>query len=355
MHPWAWGAWLAGALVALSVTRNPLYLLLIWLCLLLVAQAWRTAGPGDASAAAGRLRPISPFKFALLVIGLAALFNAFTSHVGQTRLFTIPGRLPLFSGPVTLEGVVYGAINGLALAGMFAAFALLNQVLPVQSLVRMIPRTYYPVAVIASIAVTYVPTTLRQFQQVREAQAVRGHRLRGLRDWLPLLVPLLVSGLEHALQLAEAMTARGFASQPTQPGTARRAWLSPRLAILPGMLLLMGGWLLDLTGYGGPLGGVLAAGGAALVLGGLWAMGRSMPRSSYRRWRWSAWDSLACFGVLLVLAAYLQPAAQDGLWYSPYPALALPPFNPWLGVATLGLLAPAILTFLPWLRQADPV
>ena len=93
----------------------------------------------DTVAAAGRLRPISPFKFALLVIGLAALFNAFTSHVGQTRLFTIPGRLPLFSGPVTLEGVVYGAINGLALAGMFAAFALLNQVLPVQALVRMIP------------------------------------------------------------------------------------------------------------------------------------------------------------------------------------------------------------------------
>ena len=31
--------------------------------------------------------------------------------------------------------------------------------------------------------------------------------MRGLRDWLPLLMPLLIGGLERALQLAEAMTA----------------------------------------------------------------------------------------------------------------------------------------------------
>src|SRR4030065_1354430 len=101
---------------------------------------------------------------------------------------------------------------------MLLSFMLLNLALPVRDLLRLIRRAFFPVAVVTSIAVTYLPTTLRQFQQIREAQAVRGHQVRSLRDWLPLLMPLLVGGLEHAMQLAEAMTARGFASPITMTG-----------------------------------------------------------------------------------------------------------------------------------------
>ena len=124
---------------------------------------------------------------------------------------------------------------------------MLGQALPVRALVGLIPRAFYPLAVVATIAVTYLPATLRQFQQIREAQAVRGHALRGLRDWLPLFMPLLVGGLERALQLSEAMTARGFASQGKPVDSAlQRAW--PRLAMLAGLLLLAGGWVLRLAG-----------------------------------------------------------------------------------------------------------
>ena len=48
------------------------------------------------------------------------------------------------------------------------------------------------------MAITYVPETARHFQRIREAQAIRGHRLRGLRDWRPIVIPLLVGGLERA-------------------------------------------------------------------------------------------------------------------------------------------------------------
>src|SRR4030043_1151670 len=102
---------------------------------------------------------------------------------------------------------------------MVASFTVLNLALPVRDLISLIPRAFFPVAVVTSIAVTYLPTTMRQFQQIREAQAGRGHQMRKLRDWLPLLMPLLVGGLEHAMQLAEAMTARGFASSIAEAGT----------------------------------------------------------------------------------------------------------------------------------------
>ncbi len=137
MHSLAWLAWLVAAVAALSATRNPLYLLLAVACLALVGAAL----PDEPS----RLpRPFAAWKFGVLLIGLAAGFNALTSHYGETRLFTIPGRLPLVSGNVTLEALVYGATNGLALAGLLGAFWVLGQALPVRALVGLIPPCLLP-------------------------------------------------------------------------------------------------------------------------------------------------------------------------------------------------------------------
>ncbi len=217
IHPVAWAGWLASALVALSATRNPLHLTLVLLC---VAVVNVLIGSSDEASFA----PVSPLRFGGVVIALSALFNAATVHLGDTVLLRLPSGLPILGGPITLEALAFGVINGLVLTGIFAAFTTFNQALPIRSLMRLIPRAFYPVAVVVSIAVTFVPTTLRQFQQIREAQAVRGHRVRGLRGWLPLFMPLLVGGLERALQLAEAMTARGFASVGSEnPDTTSRS------------------------------------------------------------------------------------------------------------------------------------
>ncbi|MCP4534751.1 MAG: hypothetical protein GY831_26465, partial [Delftia sp.] len=242
-----------------------------------------------------------------------------------------------------------------------------NQALPIRSLMRLIPRAFYPVAVVVSIAVTFVPTTLRQFQQIREAQAVRGHRVRGLRGWLPLFMPLLVGGLERALQLAEAMTARGFASvgaespDTTSPSTSLTTSRSTslttgpstslttsrsislttgRLTIVIGLLALLGGWLLRLAWGRESLGQGLMLAGGGLILGALWAIGRRVPRTTYRHEPWRARDWGVILSAVLVLAAFVRAT----LFYSPYPALTLPSFVPAAGVATLVLLGPAFLT-----------
>jgi energy-coupling factor transport system permease protein len=197
MHPVAWMLWLVGVLIALSVTRNPLYLVLVLGCVGITLASLR----GRTQRVAPTM-PVSPVRFGLLVVALSALFNAGTAHVGRGVLVRLPEVLPLIGGPVTLEALVFGALNGLVLTGIYTAFVVLNQALPVRSLIRFIPRAFFPVAVVVSIALSFAPTTLRHFQQIREAQAIRGHRVRGLRDWLPLFLPLLVGGLERALQLA---------------------------------------------------------------------------------------------------------------------------------------------------------
>jgi energy-coupling factor transport system permease protein len=210
---------------------------------------------------------------------------------------------------------------------------------------------------VLSIALTFIPQTTRSLARIREAQAVRGHRVRGLRDWLPIFVPLLVSGLERSMGLAEAMVARGYGavSDREQP-------LRTQVLLAAGLFSLLGGWLgfLFLPSWKGVGLGLMAV-GAGVVATVLWLAGRGVSHTTYRIRRWTARDTLAVLGCGLALAAVLVRLPlvdRSTLYYSPYPALtrsgltlsgltlsgmALPAFDPLIGLGLLGLLAPALV------------
>jgi energy-coupling factor transport system permease protein len=343
IHPGVWLLWLVTAIVALSVTRNPIYLLLILACIAGVVRTLRAVADTPAL-------PLSLARVALLIIFTSALFNLVTAHFGQTVLFRLPAAIPLLGGPYTLEALVFGIINGLVLAGFLGAFTVLTMALPTHALIRLIPRAFYPVAVVISIAVAFVPATLSQFQQIREAQLVRGHRVRGLRDWLPLFMPLLVGGMERAFQLAEAMTARGFGTLGAE-ATAGDDRLQPSSAVSSRWLLVLGlaalltGLLLRLMWGQATAGMAGIALGTVLVVTALWLQGRTVKRTIYRTQRWTGRDWALTAGVTVTFAGYvlLPRISSVSLGYSPYPKLALPPFSPVIALATLGLAAPVVV------------
>jgi energy-coupling factor transport system permease protein len=334
LHPLAWVAWAAAVVVALTMTRNPWLLALI---LTLIALILRQQTRRPAAEAPSPAQPFSVLHFTLLVVTTSALFNLLMVHVGEHVLLTLPGAIPLVGGPLTLEALVYGALNGLVLAGLFAAFSVLNRALPVRAMLRLVPRAYYPAAVVMSIAVTFAPSALQQIQQVREAQAVRGQRLGGPRSWLPLLIPVLEGSLERSMQLAEAMVARGFAAGEAVPD--RR----PQVLMLLGMVLWLGGWLLQLAWAQELAGWALLAGGAGLLLLGLWLAGRAHPHTDYRPASWHMRDGLVIAAAAITALAYLLPwGERSALFYYPYPALAWPALSWGLLAATLGLAGPLV-------------
>ena len=334
----AWLLWALTTLVVASSARNPLYALLLALVTTVVGAACTPTGSPVHGRAGGRGAILSPLRFATVAIPLSALFNGLTVHIGETVLLRLPGWLPLLGGPVTLEAVAFGAQNGLVLTVIFAGFAVFNQVTPVRDLVGLTPRAFHEAGVVISIALTFMPQTIRSLTRIRQAQAVRGHRVRGLRDWLPIVVPLLVSGLERSMGLAEAMVARGYGATSDRAQSLRTS-----AGLVVGLLTLLGGWLAVLFWPAGRKASIgLMIGGGALIISAVWFAGRAVRHTSYRPRRWTARDTLVVAGCGLALAVVLSPLGRDTLVYSPYPRLALPIFNPLIGLGLLGLLMPAV-------------
>jgi energy-coupling factor transport system permease protein len=236
---------------------------------------------------------------------------------------------------MTVEAAVFGAINGLVLLTLLATFLAFNTIVPVSDLVRLMPAAFRDLGVVLLIALTYVPETIQHWQRIREAQAIRGHQVKGIRDFRPIFIPLLIGGLERAMALAEAMVSRGYGATVT----AERP-LAIRLGLLAGLLLGLAGWLLSF--WLGWWGWLLLALGLALLAGLLWQMGRGVQRTQYQPWRWS-WQETVVAGAagvtLFVLWQWREATA-----YTPYFRLSLPPFEPLWGLLLLAFIVPVFVT-----------
>ncbi len=323
--PVPWLLWALVFLVVSYTTRNPLYLALLGAALWVTAEAQQ--------------HHLSLSLF-LMVVGLGTLWNFMTVHVGSTVLFALPGTWFLIGGPYTLESALYGALNGLALALILSAFGLLMAQLSPRDLVRLTPPALYEAGLVLSVALAFLPQGRETLEEIRQAQAVRGHRVKGLRDLLPLFLPLLITALEQALQLAETTEARGFIAWRGQ--VSRRV---TALFVVALLLLLVGsgGALLGWTTW---LSGGLMAAGLLLVGWGLHVAGRAGTGAPVRLLRrgmtspTSRWMLVGALAALLLWSVLLLTQPRF-LAYEVYPRLTLPPFYPWAGFAVLLLALPA--------------
>ena len=349
-HPYTWTIWLIAGMSAALMTRNPFYLILLLLAatFLYISILRRTARQ-DADLAHSRpLAWQTVVRLALVLWGLTLLFNAVTVHAGAHALFSLPEQWPLVGGPVTLESITFGFITGLSFVLLILLFAIYNSVLGPSIILRMTPGFAYQAGVALSIAIAFIPQTVIAWSEIREAQRLRGHKLKGLRDVQPLFISLLTYGLDRAIQLAESMDARGFGGQARQLSGREKSLI--RISAILGLLLLLAGLALKATSPLRPeigLGilGMLISGIAALGFS-LWRQGRHLPRSHYRRWLWRPRDGvvLIASGVLLltlILSAWWRPQA---FFYHPYPPYPYtPPLNPLLSLIFILPILPALL------------
>jgi energy-coupling factor transport system permease protein len=349
LHPLAWWAWALGLAVAVSRITNPLLLLLILAVLAFVVVNRRSDAPWARA-----------FKYylvlALIVIGIRIVFRAvFATGVepGDHILFTLPTvQTPAWyagvhiGGPVSLEGVLAAACDGLRLGTLLCCIGAANVLANPKRALRVLPGALYELGVAVVVALSVAPQLVESVQRVRRARRLRGAtgtRRRAIRS---IAIPVLEDALERSVHLAAAMDSRGYGRTGTATRSTRHLTAALLLAGLSGLCVGAYG-LLDATA---PrfLGFFATVGGAALCVAGLVLGGRRVRRTRYRPdpWRLSEWvvaGSGAVVAAVVVAgagfdSADLTPASSPLRW----PTLPMVPLTVVLLAAVGGVAAPPV-------------
>lgn len=286
LHPVAWWLWGLGLVVAATHTTNPILLLL-----LVVGAGWVVMERREV----GAVNAFLPFLLlglagVLLRVVLAAVLGG--GVTGRTVLFRLPS-VPLpgwfagvrLGGPVTLEGVVAAAVEGLRLAATLACLGAANALASPKRLLRYVPATLHDVGTAVVVALTYAPQLVGLAGRVRSARRLRGHSGRGLREVGRLVGPVLEGSLERSLELAASMESRGYGRTPLR---SRRGRHVASAVTLLGLVAVVAGLygVLDASVTGG-LGMPLLVAGLVLTVSVLVVGARRDVRSRYRRDPWS--------------------------------------------------------------------
>jgi energy-coupling factor transport system permease protein len=149
--------------------------------------------------------------------GLAVfLLTPFVSTIGWHVLWSGPSVPVLGRLDVTREELHNGLFQGLRLTAVGLAFAAYALLLDHDRLVQAAGFARRSVLAIA-LGTRLVPTLERDAAGLVEALRGRGVEVTGARGRARLVAPLLAGSLERALNLAEAMEARGYG----RPGATR--------------------------------------------------------------------------------------------------------------------------------------
>ena len=263
--------YLGAVMLAAFAIQHPLYLALLtastWLVLVTLVPRHVYAPYLTYGALAG--------------VGIM-LINPLVSRAGASVLWTGP-TLPLI-GPLTIsaEAIVYGVGMGLRLLCVVALFALYSSVVDPDALYRMLAPFSEGTALVVAMSVRLFPTTARDASRIMDAQRARGLRLDAgswgdrVRSRGPVMDALLMTSLERAMGLAEALEARGYgrAGRTNLPGVGfaprDRAVVALAAAVLVASLAIAFGpgrfaYYPVLPDPARPLDLVLALGLAALV------------------------------------------------------------------------------------------
>jgi energy-coupling factor transport system permease protein len=224
-------ALLAGLVAAALLAQHTISVAAIALLLLLVCLR--------APAPRRRLYLVGAFVSGF---GVCAV-SPFVATIGWHVLWSGPTVPVLGRLDVTREELHVALFQGLRLTAVTLAFAAYALLLDHDRLVQAVGFARRSVLAIA-LATRLVPTLERDAAGLVESLRGRGVEVSGVRGRARLVSPLLAGSLERAVNLAEAMEARGYG----RPGATR----SPR------------------TSWGGRERLALVLGTFAVVVGALW-------------------------------------------------------------------------------------
>ena len=231
LNPVSWCAWAVAAITVALTARNPFLQIVLAMVLFNVWLPYRSRRV-TGSLRIGLSLGIAPIIFSLAL-----------SRFGAHPIFSLP-PIPIIGGPWTWDALAFGASTGMALLLTIAVFGIVQLTVRSADLIAMLPRPFYRAGTVVALALVFAPQTVATMESIVEARRLRGRRT-GWRAAPALVLPLLLTTLERALQYGESLDSRGY-------GTRRRSryhptrWQLGDLAVMAAalstvLLLLIGG------------------------------------------------------------------------------------------------------------------
>ena len=167
-----------------------------------------------------------PFKMILKSLKPIVPVIIFTAVL---NLFFLTGETPLFHWwifTIYPEGVRYAILMAVRVMALIAGTSLLTYTTSpivltdaIENLLRPLGRLHFPVhelAMMMTIALRFIPTLIDETEKIMNAQKARGAMLdtgsfmQRVKALVPILIPLFLSALRRADELAMAMECRCY-------------------------------------------------------------------------------------------------------------------------------------------------
>ncbi|MDQ1532901.1 MAG: energy-coupling factor transport system permease protein [Actinomycetota bacterium] len=339
LHAATWIVWAAAAVVSVQLAPNVLYASLVLLLAVLVVEVHGRK--------TGLARAFPVFLALGASFGLLRVFlTVATTHGLGNPMFTVPHvTLPRLLGGFRVGGTIERQVllqalaDALVIVVVIAVFGAWNAVVSHHEVLQSTPRAFHELGLVVTIALAFVPSTLAALRASREADRARtGGAIVRRGRLVRHAVPVLESGMERAVALAESMDARGFGHRPA--GRGERIAAAGTL----GGLLGLGGAFVALIGGAHTAAAISGGLGVALLIGAIASASGAARRVRYRPRHLTALDGRVMAAVLVApLGLVILGAAGDhSLTWAPNGS-GLPPFHPLVVLALLALSVPAIV------------
>jgi energy-coupling factor transport system permease protein len=158
-------------------------------------------------------------KLVVFFIPFVILFNLIVNANGETVLWQLPFRIPIFGIlNITIEELAFSLTMCIRIAAILGAFTVLNLTTDPDDLLSAVTklRLPYKSVVVTSLSTKFVPVLFSDLKNVQEAQRSRGvdfskgNIKERIKKYGAIFFPLLSKSLDRSVQIAEAMEARGF-------------------------------------------------------------------------------------------------------------------------------------------------
>jgi energy-coupling factor transport system permease protein len=354
LHALTWTVWMLAAAACVQLAPSPVYVTVVIFVSVLVVEVH---GRRSALARAFPLMVMLASAFGLVRV----LITALTTHsTGDVVLLTIPVHvaLPNWLGGFTIGGTVERGpvLQSLAdaywVVGFVTVFAAWNAVVSHHEVLRAVPRAFHEPALVVTVAIAFVPSTIAAVRDARLAERARcGMQPRRRGRLRRLVIPVFEGGIERAINLAESMDSRGLGHGKPERAEAAAGW-----SVLLALLAFTGGFVALVSNattaaYGAFTFGAVAFGAAVVVAS------RGHRRARYRPRPIKALDVVVIAGALLTTtaAALLASSRSATLHWSSFAPLHAPTIDLTMVAVFASLAFPVLATWtLERVRAVQP-